>query len=172
MEKIRFSHFVSLIGGIHKSLQKIKLENAAEVGLKGVHMFWLYELSHAPDGMTASELALRNAIDRSLISREIDTLRKDGYIRYDTPDGRHNYNSKIKLTHRGRELAEQIGRAGLLIQEQVNRGVSEEDLETFYNTLETLYRNFSSLNEQEFNSLLSINGEGDENANINPIGGI
>ena len=80
MEKDRFIRFALLIGGVNKHLQRIKIDNAAEIGIKGVHAFWLYELYTHPEGMTASELASRAMIDRSLISREIDLLKRNEIV--------------------------------------------------------------------------------------------
>lgn len=149
MEKIRFTRFALLLGGLQKCLQKIKLVNAAEVGLKGVHMFWLYELSRHPEGMSASALASDSMIDRSLISREINLLEKEGYIHFDATAEKHRYNCKIYLTEQGYELAEQIGLAGLQIQERIGEGIPEEDLQVFYRTFETLHKNFIRLLEED-----------------------
>ena len=149
MEKIRFTRFALLLGGLQKCLQKVKLVNAAEVGLKGVHMLWLYELSQHPEGMSASELAADSSIDRSLISREINVLEKEGYILFDSTGDKHRYNCKIRLTERGEELAARIGLAGLHIQERIGEDISDEDLQTFYRTFEALHKNFVRLLEEE-----------------------
>ncbi len=148
MEKVRFTRFALLLGGLQKCLQKVKLLNASEVGLKGVHMLWLFELSRNPQGMSASELAADSSIDRSLISREIKNLERAGCIRFDSPGGKQTYNCKILLTPKGEELACRIGREGVRIQEKLSEGISEEELQSFYKTLETLHRNFVALLEE------------------------
>ena len=74
MQEERFMRFVNLIDGVHKSVQKMRVDNAATFGIKGVHIFWVYELLQHPEGLSATELAARTNIDRSLISRENSAL--------------------------------------------------------------------------------------------------
>ena len=148
MEKERFIRFALLIGGVQKHLQKIKLVNAAELGIKGVHTFWLYELLRHPEGMTASELAGQSMIDRSLISREITELEKNGHIVVESGSGKRSYNSKIRLTESGEKLAEYVGELALRFQHEIDRDIAEQELESFYDTLEKLYANFARIAEE------------------------
>ena len=88
MEQERFMRFVNLIDGIHKSIQKIRIDNAASFGIKSVHIFWVYKLLSHPEGLSAAELAANNNIDRSLISREISALEANGLIKIEKPNGK------------------------------------------------------------------------------------
>lgn len=146
MEKDRFIRFALLIGGINKHLQRIKIDNAAEIGIKGVHAFWLYELYTHPEGMTASELASRAMIDRSLISREIDLLKRNEIVAVKSEAGKRSYNAKLYLTDRGKLLAQRIGDLALRYQREIDRDIGEEELQAFYSTLEKLNRNFAHVN--------------------------
>ena len=148
MESKRFRRFVLLVDGIHKSVQKIKYNNAPDFGVKGVHTLWVYELLCHPEGMTASELANESMIDRSLISREIERLKEIGYIETDDNNGKRNYNTKIRLTERGREVAASIGKIAMDVQTRANAGISESDLEGFYRTLEKLNKNLAEIAEE------------------------
>lgn len=148
MESKRFRRFVLLVDGIHKSVQKIKYNNAPDFGVKGVHTLWVYELLCHPEGMTASELANESMIDRSLISREIERLKEIGYIETDDNNGKRNYNTKIRLTERGREVAASIGEIAMDVQTRANAGISESDLEGFYRTLEKLNQNLAEIAEE------------------------
>ena len=51
------------------------------------------------------------------------------------------------LTPDGQAVAERISQASLEIQNQVNRGIPEEDLNTLYRTLSILLENFDRLAE-------------------------
>lgn len=148
MESKRFRRFVLLVDGIHKSVQKIKYNNAPDFGVKGVHTLWVYELLCHPEGMTASELANESMIDRSLISREIERLKEIGYIETDDNNGKRNYNTKIRLTKKGREVAASIGEIAMDVQTRANAGISESDLEGFYRTLEKLNKNLAEIAEE------------------------
>lgn len=145
MEKDRFIRFALLIGGVNKHLQRIKIDNATEIGIKGVHAFWLYELYIHPEGMTASELASCAMIDRSLISREIDLLKCNEIVAV-RETGKRSYNAKLYLTDRGKLLAQRVGDLALRYQREIDRDIGEEELTAFYSTLEKLYRNFARVN--------------------------
>lgn len=147
----RFYPFVCLIDGIHKSIQKIRVDFAPDFGVKSVHIFWIYELYTHPEGLTSAELAAQSNISRSLVSREIEMLREDGYIRMEeTARGkRKNYNSRIRLTERGEELARRIWEEGKRVQDCVNEGIEEEELISFYRTLHKLHDNLRSISQKQ-----------------------
>lgn len=145
LESVRFEKFTLLIDGIHKSINKIKFDTAPYLGVKSVHVFWVYELSLHPEGLTAAEIAAVSMVDRSLVSREIAALKKDGYVESEDTGKKRSYNARITLTDKGRELAEKITKEAIDVQSMVDVGVSEKELENFYSTLEKLYANFASL---------------------------
>ena len=94
-EPTRFEKLALLIDGIHKSIHKIKIEAAPALGVKAVHVFWVYELLIHPEGLTSAELASKSMIDRSLVSREIEALKKGGYITSEPGTGKRNYKRGI-----------------------------------------------------------------------------
>ena len=150
MESERFNQFVQLIEGIHKSVNKIKLAVAPSLGIKSVHIFWLYELLSHPAGLTATTLASKSKIDRSLVSREVEELRERGYVEVVGGGGekRKNYNSRIRLTEAGRELARTITEYAMAAQSEADSGISDDELQAFYATLQKLSENLSRLSER------------------------
>ena len=150
MDSIRFEKFTLLIDGIHKNIQKLRIDFSPTVGIKSVHVFWIYTLRDHPDGMTAAELAAESRISRSLISREIEDLRADGYIEVqeNARGKRASYNSMIRLTEKGRALAQSITLEGLSVQKRVNEGISEDELRAFYSTLEKLQKNLCAVADE------------------------
>ncbi len=150
MIKERFYLFVLRINSISKYINKLKFDFAPQLGVKNVHIFWLYELYIHPEGLTASELAARAMISRSLISREIENLLESGYIQMqkNSKGKRINYNALITLTEKGRGLAQNISEKGMEVQSRVNQGISQEDLIIFYSTLERLQNNLRILSEE------------------------
>ena len=137
----RFETFILLIDAVHKSINKIKTDILPDSSVKGVHTLWLYELLQNPNGLTATEIANKTMIDRSLVSREIRALMKEGIVASNTLEGKRSYNSVIVLTEKGRECAKKIASAALEVQEAVSRDVSKEELAVFYSVLERLYKN-------------------------------
>ena len=156
----RFYQFTLLIEGIHKYICKLKFDTAPYLGVKSVHIFWIYELYTHPEGLIAAELAANSMISRSLISREIDRLRDDGYIAMsETGHGkRKNYNARITLTESGKALAKAILEEAIQVQTAVSKGVSDEELAVFYVTLRKLHDNIRIVaKERESDSRQQVN---------------
>ena len=147
MESLRFKRFTLLIDGIHKCIHKIKVDTVPSLGIKSVHVFWLYQLLSYPEGLTSAEIAAENMIDRSLVSREIESLRDSGFINIQSVDGerRRGYNSRITLTEEGRELARRISEEVATVQSAADEGITKEELQSFYATLEKLHKNFVNM---------------------------
>ena len=144
MESLRFEKFTLLIDGIHKSIHKIKMGTAPILGVKAVHVLWIYELLLNPEGLTAAELAEKSKINRSLVSREIEELVDNGYIQK-IDEGNSNYNAVLKLTEEGLSLADKICGEVSKVQSAVGEGISKEELAVFYRTLEKLNNNFNEI---------------------------
>ena len=140
-----FEEFSGLINGIYRNMQKLKSRGAEELGLKGVHVFWVYLLHKHPQGMTAAELADASQSTNALVSREIDYLLEEGYVVTDKQSSHRRYGWKFLLTQKGTQAAEKISEIALYVQEKVGEGVSRADLEVFYRTLHILQRNFDGL---------------------------
>lgn len=145
MEAVRFEKFTLLIDGIHKSINRIKFDTAPYLGVKSVHVFWIYQLSLHPEGLTAAEIAAVSMVDRSLVSREIAALEKGGYVAREETGKKRGYNARITLTEKGVELAERITEEAIGVQSRVGEGITASELAAFYVTLEKLYANFVAL---------------------------
>ena len=145
MNTDRFGKFVLLIDGIYKSIGRVKFEVAPDLGIKSVHVFWLYALSEHPEGMSSAELAQASSVDRSLVSREIAYLKARGYITTEAQGGKRGYNSRHILTPEGKDLAKKIRERALEIQNEVGEGIDTEELSCFYKTLEKIHENFTKL---------------------------
>ena len=143
----RFESFILLIDAIHKSINRIKTDIVPNSSVKSVHTMWLYELLRNPDGLTAAEIAGKTMIDRSLVSREIRVLMKDGFVKSDYSEGKKNYNSVITLTEKGKKLAEDISVAALGVQNAVSHDVEADELSVFYSVLERLYKNILEISD-------------------------
>ena len=104
MEAERFEQFSALISGIYRDIQKIKNKWTEPLGMKAVHIFWVYLLKNHPEGLTASELSRHSQSNRSLVSREILELMDLGYVTAGNRFGQRRYGQKLTLTHSGLEI--------------------------------------------------------------------
>ena len=141
LESIRFEKFSLLIDGIHKCINKLKIDRVPELGIKSVHVFWMYQLKDHPEGLTASKIAAASMIDRSLVSREIEALREAGYVTMKSSGRRY------VLTEQGMGLADKITDIVMEVQREVDCGITEEELVSFYTTLKKLHDNFVNITE-------------------------
>lgn len=139
----RFETFVLLIDAVHKGINKIKLDILPDSAIKGVHTMWLYELMQNPNGLTAAEIAAKTKIDRSLVSRELRILMKEGIVVTDSKSDKRSYNSVINLTPKGVAYAQKIADAAMEIQNAVSSDIPIDELATFYSVLEKLYENIN-----------------------------
>lgn len=145
LDQERFEDFSSLISSVHGNIQKLKARYNTQLGLKPVHVFWIYLLRTHPEGLSASELAAAGQSNRSLVSREIDGLFDKGIIFTQDTGNKRRYGWKLMLTSKGKQLADVISAVVTDIQNSVSRDISEEDLITFYRTLKILANGFNEL---------------------------
>ena len=148
MESERFEQFSSLISGIYRDIQKLKTKWTEPLGMKSVHIFWVYLLKNHPDGLTAAELSRHSQSNRSLVSREIRELIDLGYVAHVNTSQKSSYGNKLILTESGMKIAQRISEASLDIQNKVNAGIPQEDLLILYRTLGILMENFHRMTEQ------------------------
>ena len=148
MRPKRFTRFILLMDGIQKCIQKLRLDRAADLGVKSVHVFWILHLWDHPEGLSATELASKSMVDRSLVSREIVDLAKRGYVTLAASEGKRKYNSRITLTEQGVALARRINDVAENVRTDVNEGTTEEELTAFYITLEKMHRNFLAVADE------------------------
>lgn len=148
MKEERFEEFSGLISGIYRDIQKLKAKWTEPLGMKSVHIFWVYLLRNHPEGLSASELSRYSQTNRSLISRELKELIDLGYVTIGQPLVRRRHGQKLVLTQAGLQAAERISDISYGIQQRVSASISPEDLAVFYRTLQVLLKNFDRLAEE------------------------
>jgi len=133
----RFQAFVTGISVCYKYIQKIKSVEMTEFGLKGAHAMCLFFLHSHPEGLTAAQLSQLCAEDKAAVSRSLASLAEKEYIESDEK----KYRSVIRLTESGKEVASHID---LMIERWVESGgdgLTEQDREIFYRSLELISNN-------------------------------
>lgn len=101
----RFELFCTTINQIHRNLQRIKLKEMEEFGLKGIHVMCLFELNHNPGGLTLTQLSSLCGEDKAAISRAVSELTKRKLV---TSNAEKKYRSLITLTQEGQCMADKI----------------------------------------------------------------
>ncbi len=141
MEK-RFENFTFLILKAGKLIQRIKNLEVKQYDLKAVHVMCIYYLYNSEKGLTSSELVKLTYEDKAAISRAIATLTEKKYVLYD-----NKYQSLIKLTPKGIELAK-------VVEEKANKAVldvgsilQDKEREDFYRILKNLTSKLSDYHD-------------------------
>ncbi|MBQ8589802.1 MAG: winged helix-turn-helix transcriptional regulator [Firmicutes bacterium] len=137
MTQERFQAFVTGISVCYKYIQKIKSVEMTEFGLKGAHAMCLFFLHNHPEGLTAAQLSQLCAEDKAAVSRSLASLAEQGYIESEEK----KYRSRLRLTAAGKTVASHIDAMIERWVESGGDGLTEEDREVFYRSLELISNN-------------------------------
>ncbi len=131
--KERFETFTVLINRISRNIRKLKNLEMKEYNLKSAHISCLYYL-YQSDGLTASELCERCEEDKATISRTLEYLEKNGYLRCETKSEKR-YRSPLLLTEKGNTTAAKIAEKIDDVLEEIGESLTEEERAVFYRSL-------------------------------------
>ena len=132
--KERFEIFLTAIGQINRSLQKLKSMEMADFGLKGTHVMCLYQLQQHKDGLTSAQLAQLCDEDKAAISRSVSELREKGLVCQPDQEEKR-YRKRILLTDQGLEITHAMDDKIIGAVMTAAKGYSQEERETFYHVL-------------------------------------
>lgn len=139
---LRYEKFTSLILSINRSVQRIKSEEMAKLGLKGVHVNCLHYLGANPDGVSQSELVKLCCEDKAYISRAVAYMSELGIV--EERDGGKKYNTLIRLTEHGQELVSQVA---VMVDNAVRAGsdgLTDADRDVLYASLQKVSVNLEN----------------------------
>lgn len=128
----RFETFTVLIAKISRNIRRIKNMEMAEYQLRSSHISCLYYLFS--ESLTPSELSERCEEDKATISRSIDYLEKNGFIKADQ-SAYKKYKTPLVLTEKGEEAGRRISEKIGAVLDEMNRALSEEERVRFYRSL-------------------------------------
>ena len=98
--------------------------------------------------LTATELKEICDVDKAAISRTLDFLEENGYIKCSS-QAKKRYKSEFSLTEKGIEIGEFISSKIDEILEKSSFGLSKEKLEIFYEGLNVINENLNKMIEKE-----------------------
>jgi len=140
-----YRRFLLYLDHLKKCTNSIEAHFAQRFSVKGVHLFWLYELCRYPEGLTSVELATLCNVNRSLVSREMPLLLEKGLVCHKEAQEPKKYNRLFCLTAEGQALAKELMEVASELQATAGTGVSPEDMATFRQVLQTLSINFEKI---------------------------
>ena len=132
--KQRFETFVTAIGQINRSLQKLKSSEMADFGLKGTHVMCLYQLQQHEEGLTAAQLVQLCGEDKAAISRCISELLDRQLVKSPENSGKR-YRKIITLTEEGLKITAAMDQKIIDAVMTAAQGYTAQERETFYHVL-------------------------------------
>lgn len=129
----RFETFTTLVNNITRYIKKLENSEMQEYGLRSYHISILYQL-HLKDGLTASDLVDSCQQDKASISRGIDYLEENDFVKCESKSTKR-YKSPICLTTKGKEAASKIDKKINYFLDEVTKNISQEERETLYRCL-------------------------------------
>ena len=142
----RFKMFTVLISKVNRCIKKIKAEEMAEFNLKSTHVSCLYYL-YEEDSLTAKELCDICDEDKAAISRSIDYLESNGYLKCDSKNVKR-YRSPLELTEKGKLVAQKLSEKINRILDEASFGLSNENRAVFYNSLNLITNNLEKISNK------------------------
>lgn len=139
----RYQHFTIIINKILREIRRIKNEEMKEYGLKSVHVSCIYYL-YNEEKLISKELTERCNEDKGAISRTIEFLEKQGYIKCDSI-AKKRYRDSLLLTEKGKEIGKIISEKINNILAELSKNMSEEDRNKLYANLELVYNNLANI---------------------------
>lgn len=140
----RFEQFCTAISVIHHAIQKIERVEMAKYGLKGPHAQCLLAISQHPGGITAAQLCDTCEKDKAAISRAVAELEDAQMLVRQDPEGKR-YRSRLFLTQRGREVADNVNRLVHTAVSQASEGYDAQDREIFVHVLNLIAGNLQNI---------------------------
>ena len=149
MDTNRFLIFYQSFERVLKDIKKKEMSYMSEYGLRSVHMRCLLRIGQNDKGMTITQLAKATSTDKALISRVIKELTFDGFVTTKVAGGDKTYNKKYYLTEKSEKIASDINEDMSLYMARARHGISEEDMQRFYEILAILVENISLIADSE-----------------------
>ena len=144
MRSNRFEIFSASTVQLIRAVQQMKARKMAQYDLKGTNALCLCQILHSDEGLSAAELSAVAEIDKAQVSRCVAELTARGFVYRDDQAGRR-YKQKYRLTEEGLAVAKDVAEEIAKIQAAVEKNISPEELEAFFDTLNRLCRNFEEL---------------------------
>ena len=140
----RFERFSYAISEISRHWHKIASVVMEEHDLKGPYAVYFTTMYRNSDGITSARLSELCSRDKADVSRAISIFEKRGLV---IKEG-VNYRALLKLTDEGKKIAEQVNEKARLAVEFGGRGLSDEDRDIFYKSLELIVVNLQILSKE------------------------
>lgn len=106
----------------------------------------LFLLRHAPAQDTATDIAQTQGISKALVARSVDSLYRRGFVQ-GTRDPADRRIVHLRLCGDGVTVARQLQECGRRVSEQLQCGISEQEMQCMHEVMQKMQRNLDILLE-------------------------
>lgn len=142
----RFREFTLLLSNIGRAINKIKNAEMKKYNLKGTQVSCLFYL-YGENEMTAKDICALCEEDKGAVSRALKELEEKGFILCEKDEHKKKYNSILRLTEKGNEVAGFINNKVESIISYDKDYITKSELESFYCTFNKVYDNLKKASE-------------------------
>ena len=142
----RFERFSLAVSELYRYWHKIAADVMEQYGLKGPYAVYFTALYQYPDGVTAARLAELCGRDKADVSRAVSMLEKNELL---SRQG-SSYRALLTLTQAGRKVAEQVNEKAMAAVSRGSRGLTDEQIGTFYYCMDVIASNLQILSKEGF----------------------
>ena len=142
----RFETFTLSLSRLSTYWSKIAAEEMAPYGLKGGYIVYLIALYKTEEGLTAANLCEMCVRDKAEVSRAMKAMEEKGLVCRKQAASK-SYRARITLTELGREVTYALRERIKLAVEKGGSGLTEEERDVFYNSLETISANLKEISK-------------------------
>jgi len=143
----RFERFASVIGMVHRCLNKIMTEEMIKYGLKGTYALYLSAMYRYKEGITAARLCEACDKNKAAVSRALAEMAEKGLIKRENTNS-SSYRARITLTEKGKMAARHIRARAVIAVEMAGKGLTPDQRRIFYKSLELIASNLQIISEQ------------------------
>ena len=149
MKVTHFDLFSPDVLRLAKALNEQKNKTLAEHNLKGSNARCLCRIAQDREiGANAVEIATYCKIDKAQTSRCMQELTAMGLVYRDDAEGR-KYKQKYRLTAEGERVADDLVSRAAAVRSILGKGISEQEMASFEQTLEKLCRNYGACDQMD-----------------------
>lgn len=130
----RFKEFTSSITKINRAIFQIKSNEMKKYDLNSTSVACIYYLSN-DNNLTSKDLVNLCCEDKAAISRALKILEENKYITFLGESDKKKYNTIIRLTKQGEEIAISIKEKINAVFDDCGSVISDENRTIFYDSL-------------------------------------
>lgn len=140
----RFEKFSFAISELYRYLHTIMRDEMHTYGLKGPYATYFFALYRYKEGITAAELSDICFKNKADVSRAMTAFEHAKLIVREG-GGPKSYRAPIRLTEKGRMIAEHLRERAQLAVSIAGKGLTDENRAVFYDSLEIIASNMRDI---------------------------